>query len=231
MAIDPCTTLNTLLETKVSALETIETGAASQIASVTSSLNSHSASATNTDTLSTALQDLTADELGSGTSAVATISTFTGSCLNDILGGASSGTDAIKELLGAVMDTIGSLNSLGEKAISQALQGLRGVLGALGIPALLADLDSLMGCMSDSGIGDCSTNISSATSRIDSVLGNLYLDSNGDFDMDDLMDATSLAEDVKTNLNTMRLKFDVVESVINTNISNIPSVGAPESYY
>ena len=228
MAIDPCATLNAILETKVSALEAIETGMASQISSVTSTLNSHVASATGSATLTAALEDLTAGEFGASTSDIANISKFTGSCLSGIISGALSAD--LKGLIGASLDTIVSISGLPELAISQLLLGLSGTLEFLGIPSLLIDLDGIMSCMLDSAIGDCSTNLTTACSRIDSVLSGLHLDTSGNFDMDDLMDATSLTSGVKTNLNTMKSKFDAVKSDVELSISALPST-VPESYF
>jgi hypothetical protein len=228
MAIDPCVTLNETLETKVSALEAMESGMASQISSVTSTLNAHSASATGSATLTTALEDLTAGEFGAGALDIANISKFTGSCLSGIISGALSAD--INGLIGASLDTIGSISVLAETAISQLLLGLEGALGFLGIPSLLIDLDGIMGCMLDSAIGDCSVNLTTASNRLDSVLSGLHLDTAGDFDIDDLMDSTSLVSDVKTNLNTMKSKYDAVGSDVEVSISALPSA-VPESYF
>lgn len=232
MAIsNPCSTLNTVLGGKVTLLESLQSDISSQVTTVKGIMDDYAGGATDPASLLTILTDLTSSTIGYG-SLNNYISLFTGSCLNNALSELRGAMGDMDSIIGNAFNDIGSLSGLVEKSVIQAIQGLVNALGLLGIPNILEGMDSMLGCLADSGIAECISSADSINSRINAVNSALYLNSSGNFDLPTMMDASSLASAVKTNLTTINTTIESVKAEAITNIQTVAETSiVPSSYF
>ena len=235
MATDnPCTLLTDDVEVKITALEAIETTMTAQVTAAKTLLDDYAGGATVVATLDTALESLTPQTIGYGLGSMQSdLSTFAGSCLDRALTELNKKIDDMNSVISDAFDDIGVIASLPEKAIMQSLQNLENALRLLKIPQLEIGLDNMLNCLADSALPDCIDTIDAINTRIDTVNSNLYLWQDGSFAINNIIEASSLAAAVKTNLRTVETAVNTVRTVAITNIETViaSSTVVPEVYY
>jgi hypothetical protein len=223
MGIEPCENLNQKLEKHVSGLEDIESKASGYVSASKNKLGSFNKVPTDTDEIKNKVKDLTPSAAGAGNEAQKLARKFTGSCFDDVLKSASSWGENAKSALGDVLDKIPSFSGLPENDLAKSLQNLKGILAGFNIPNLLAELDRLLGCLSDqTDLAECTSKLQNAMDRTDAVLNSLHLTEDGIFSEDKILDSVpSLDNKVKDNLKVISSKMDETEVEVIKNVKEL----------
>jgi len=223
MAINPCTSLNERLEQQVDALEDIRDFGVEKLDEARQQFEDFSESPTDPNDLANSLLDMTDDALGAGEEDIAQISNFAGSCLDDVTNKADEFKDRIFDAIGGLFNDVPSLNNLAERALAQAMSYIKGLLEGFKISDMLNEIDRMLSCLSDqSDLAECLSELQDKSDRINQVLDDLNLSSDGIFEESSFFDSISgMAESLKNNITAITDKMESVQDSVLENIETM----------
>ena len=234
--IDPCENLKRELERQIHNFEQQGVYLKSQVVDVLKdAINNYSAGNSASEVLEAALAAATVDDVNAGTTAMARVRNFAGSCLDSVWNEArifASKTDAfINDRLNDFL----SLASLVEFDLLTPLRSLQTALGLAGLEALLSEIDKRLGCLADSELGECTSLVTDFSDRVEDVLNYLGLNSDATFSLDTFQSITGagpLSTAVQTNLEILDAKMESLIAEARDNVSQIiPQYINPESRF
>ena len=231
--LNPCESLNNILEEKLLFLENTATIAEIQVNSTVDSIEAYSDVVTSVDDITNATNDATASAIGVDDTAILDISNFSGSCLDTIIGKVNNIENNITNTISDAMDTIPSMFELPELPISQILKSLESLIETININGIIDEIDRILGCLGDAvDLPDCQTEIVSAGNRVDIVIDTLRLTDNGDWDFDTFTTGLSTSASFIANLKSIGTKMNDLETTAVETITSIkPSIKVPLNFW
>lgn len=170
---------------------------------------------TNPSVLAQELNTLNAGTFGLGSDIASELEKFTGSCLNSLKNGLLGNSNDIVKYLGDKL----SLNAY-ELQLFKAFQKFRAFMGGLGVPSLVNLLDTLIGCLSSSGLSECTDPLSDISQRIDTALDAMYMDTGGSWiESDFLSGMNGMTAPLKANMEAFTAKMDIIAAEAQANIA------------
>jgi hypothetical protein len=225
VSLDPCENLEADVNDKIHQLEQEGTILRSKVEDLRKELTDFADVPSTSNAMDTAIAGMTADNVNAGTTAIATIRNFSGTCLNEVYAQAKKYSTELDSWLTDTIDDITSLIGIPEVDMLTPLRALTTALGGSAITNLISELDKKLGCLADQGseLGECLDLIDNFNARIDDVLTYLGLGADATFDLDDFisnfninMDSTALS-----NLKQFDVSMDTLTADIRTNITNL----------
>lgn len=181
--------------------------------------------------VNSALSKFTADAICATSTDLEPINQLTSDCLNEASSAVRKYLNNIAGNIEDGIDLISDIVSLPEYTLMKLFQKIFGLTG--NIKGLIGGIDSKIQCVSLSGSSsEYQSQIDDSTDRINSVLNDLKLSSDGSFDSDILLDG--LDEDLKTNIKAYEERANSLETEIKTNISSTVDLAAtvnPKRYF
>jgi hypothetical protein len=183
-----------------------------------------------TNILDNALNQFTADAICAGSTDIGPLNELESSCLNLARTGITKYVNNILQNVEDGIDLITDIVNLPEYLLMKSLQKIWKL--CQNIEGLIASIDKKVECISlSSQASNYESQINDLNDRINSVIGDLYLNDKGQFDPDTLM--TGFNSDLKNNINSFKTRSDNIQSDIKTNISNVnvSSLVNPKTYF
>lgn len=184
-----------------------------------------------TATVNSAMNDFTADAICAGSSDLDPINQFTGDCLNEALAGVRRYTQDILGNIEDGIDLISSILALPENTLMKQIQKLKNLTS--NISALINSIDLKIECITsldESGV--YTSQIQDLQDRVTAVTDALYLDADGSFNADLLMDG--FEADLKTNVVIYQNRATALQGEIEEGIETtlkIPATINPRSRF
>lgn len=164
-----------------------------------------------------ALGDFTKEAICASETDLAPINDFVADCLNDALRGVLNFLAEILPNLESSMDLISSLVLLPEFNLMSLLQGVWGAVDD--ISELIASLDLKLSCITSS---EWSTQIDEIQARINTVTTDLYLNDDGTFDQNKMMDGFDSG--LTININAFKVRSDILQTEILNDVFKVISI-------
>ncbi len=233
-SIDPCTNLKRDIERRIHNFEQQGVYLKSQFSDVLKdAIDNYAAGTSADDTLNAAIAGATVDDVDAGTTAMSRVRAFAGSCLDSIYNEArvfSTGVD------GFINDRLTDFLSLATLPEFDLLTPLRNYTTALGIGnliGLLSSIDTGLGCLSDSELGECTTLVQDFSDRVDAVIDYLGLNSDASFSLETFqtLQSVSLTDQLEINLNKLDVHVTDLTSTALDNVKQIIPMLHEESRY
>lgn len=166
--------------------------------------------------ISSALSDFTADAICAGYDDMNGLEKLAAQCLSDAVRGLRQYLDDLLQNLEDGIDLIASLLNLPEYSLMKLFQRLYKLLAD--IAALVGSTDSKLTCITANDTeGEFTSRVQAYETRINTVLDDLYLDDDGNFDSDKLL--ADADPNLKTNLKSFESRSNTLKSEIEGNIN------------
>lgn len=179
-------------------------------------------------TVNAAMAAWTPESIGAGTTDIEPINEFIDDCLADALAGINR---YLKNILGNIEDGVDQVQDLAEKPLWQLLQKIKTLVAD--INRLISALDIKITCItSNDDLGQYTTQVEAIQDRIDTVIDDLYLTEDGNFDVDTL--TNGINANLADNMKTFNNRSEVLEQEIQDNVSttvNLPTTLNPRNRF
>jgi hypothetical protein len=238
-SIDPCENLRREIDKKVHAFEQQGVKMKNEATDILKNvIEGFGKKPTLTEELDNAIAGATVDDVGAGSTALSRIRNFTGSCLDSIYNETRIFASTVDASVNDRINDFTSLTDLVEFDMLSPLQNVRKYVGITKLEELLADIDTKLGCLADSEIGDCTGLVAGFNSRIDDVISYLGFGTDASFDLDEFISNHSLglgdpaSAGILTSLKALDNHIETlkVEALSNTH-DVLPQDVLPRNYF
>ncbi len=236
VSLNPCENLERELDDKIHQIEQEGTYLRSQVEDLRKELQEFGSVPSTQEALNTAVAGMTADEANAGTTAIATIRNFSGTCLDTVYNNARKYTAELDHYIIDSVSDITSLVGFPEVDMLTPLNALKASLGISALTGLIAYVDEKLGCLANQGseLGECLNLIDNFNNRVNDVITYLGFGADGTFDLDDFISNFNINMDTTAldNLKGLEAQMTVMKTEIQQNISDvIPSTVVPSNLF
>lgn len=171
----------------------------------------------NSSVVNSALDEFTAEAICAGSTSLAPINDLVADCLNEASRGVSQYLNDILKNIEEGIDFIQDILDLPESSLFKLLQKIWNLTN--NIYDLVNGIDYKLQCVSISeNASEYEDQTQALEARVNTVINDLYLDEDGSFDVDTLIDGFN--SNLKNNIKSYKKRSDNLQSEIQDNVSN-----------